>query len=75
MTVVQEIVGAWAFCGMFAYAITFGHLQNNPRWHSLAKEEYRKDLAFAVFAGLFGPIALFVVYFFTGFAQHGLKWR
>lgn len=68
------IISGWIVCGAFAYAICFADRQKS--YSSIAEKDYRTDMSFAISIGLlFGPIALIVILFQTGFAQHGLKWK
>ena len=63
----------WTICGALAYAITFAHLQKS--FPTIAKEQYRQDLSFAVFVAITGPLGLLSSFLLCGFAEHGLKWR
>jgi len=61
----------WLVSGAFAYAINFGDVQY--MWPK--PEHYRSNLSFSVYIGLFGVFGLLVSLLFTGFAEHGLKWK
>lgn len=59
-------------CGILAAGILCADTQE--KFYML--EEYRLDLGFSLFLGLiFGPMALLVILFFTGFAQHGCSFK
>ena len=59
-------------CGILGAGILCADLQTKY-W---VLKEYRKDLMFSLCTGLaFGPIALVLAYFFTGFAKHGCSLR
>ena len=63
----------WVFFGVLGYAVTFAYFQHE--WPDSAKTDYREQMGSAAFIGLFGPIGLIIVFFATGFAKHGLKFR
>jgi hypothetical protein len=64
----------WFLPVPLTYAIFFAHLQRN--FPSIAQEEYQEDMSFSLFLALvFSWIGLFVAFFATGFAKHGLKFR
>ena len=68
------IISGWIICGAFAYAICFADRQKS--YPAIAEKDYRTDMSFAISMGLFfAPLALIIIFFQTGFAQHGLKWR
>ena len=73
MTAVVVTV-AWIVCGVLVYGIAFGHAQGEQEV-GYAEMNYRSDSGVAALFSLFGPIALVVMFFLTGFAQHGLKWK
>lgn len=71
MTLLISCIVAWLVCATIAASIALGHFQN--KYHRTAKEAYRSDLSFAWFSGLlFGPVALVLSFFFSGFCQYGL---
>lgn len=63
----------WLVCGVFTAGITVGYFQ--ARYSRFAQEGYREDLAFGCLLGLLGPLGLFMVFFFSGFCEHGLQWK
>ena len=63
----------WIICGVLAYGITFGHFHRNHP--SIAEKNYRQNMSFSVGIGLIGPIGLIVIFFHSGFAEHGLKFK
>ena len=71
MTLLISCIVAWLVCAIIAASITLGHFQN--KYPRIAKEDYRSDLYEAWFFGLFfGPVALAVSFFLSGFCQYGL---
>ena len=71
MTLLISCIVAWLICATIAASITLGYFQN--KWPFLAKEQYRGDLSKVWFLGLFfGPVALVVSFFLSGFCQYGL---
>jgi hypothetical protein len=72
-TVIAIAIG-WIVCGVLSAGIDVAYFQQ--KFPSLAS--YRKDLGFALLMGLiFGPIALMVSFFTSGFCEHGwyLRYR
>jgi hypothetical protein len=69
------LVVGWIVCGAFAYAIRFAYFQR--KYPTLAQKDRRiDDMGAAMLFGLiFGPIALVIELFSSGFAEYGLKWR
>jgi hypothetical protein len=59
----------WLACGLAAAGMIYAHVQR--RWPSVADEDRREDAEYAVAFGLFGPIALVIIFLMTGFAKHG----
>ena len=71
MTLLISCIVAWLVCATIAASIALGHFQN--KYPRTAKENYRSDLSMAWFFGLFfGPVALAVSFFLSGFCQYGL---
>ena len=71
MTLLISCIVAWLVCAIIAASIALGHFQN--KYPRIAKEYYRSDLSVAWFFGLFfGPVALVVSFFLSGFCQYGL---
>lgn len=71
MTLLISCVAAWLVCAIIASSIALRHFQN--KYPRTTKEDYRSDLSFAWFFGLlFGPVALVVSFFLSGFCQYGL---
>lgn len=63
----------WVGCGAVAYAGTLGYFQRNyPR---LAERYYWRDVAFATFIGLCGPMGLIAVSISSHGFKHGLQWK
>lgn len=61
-------------CSILSYGILFAYFQT--KWPEIAKDFRREDMGFAAMISLmFGPIALFVGFFATGLAEHGIKFR
>ena len=61
-------------CGVLQAGINFAYFQG--KYPTLAEEGYRSDLGFAYGLGLlFGPLALLVSVFMSGFAQYGVKFK
>lgn len=67
------IIAGWLICSVLSYGILFAHAQRE--FPFIAERDYRKDMAFSMALGLFGPFILVASIFLTGFAQHGLKFR
>lgn len=63
----------WVVCGVLAYGINVAYFQR--KFPSIAAEKYREDCAMAVLIAAAGPIALWISYFLSGFAEHGLMYR
>lgn len=65
-------------CGVLAYGIEFADSQAHCRrlgGQKFADRWYRKDMSFSVFTGLLGPIGFMASFFYSGFAEHGLKFK
>lgn len=72
MIFIFAVITIWLICGLGAAGLYFAYFQGE--YPNSAKDDYRKDLADGFLFGLiFGPIALLVGFFRSGFAQHG--WR
>ena len=56
-----------------SYGILFAHIQK--KYPELAIEDKRQTMGFSILFSFFGPIALLVTFFMSGFAEHGLKFR
>lgn len=67
------IIIVWLVAGAFAYAMYFAEMQ--ATFPSFAKERYREDMGTGILFGLFGVFSFVVIFFATGFAKHGLKWK
>jgi hypothetical protein len=64
----------WLACSALTYAMNFADFQKS--FPLIAEKYYRQDMAHSVAFGLIlGPIGLIVVFFTSGFAEHGLKWK
>lgn len=71
MTLLISCIISWFVCATIAASIALGHFQN--KYPSIAKGNYRSDLSEAwFFSLLFGPVALAVSFFLSGFCQYGL---
>lgn len=62
----------WLVCGYYGAGMLFSMMQYG--FPGMAREQRRQDASFAIFIGLFGPIALVIGFFLSGFAEHGV-WR
>ena len=70
--IIALIVVGWLVCGVYAWGTEFAYFQG--AYPTIAKENYREDLKFAVGLGLLGgPLAALVSLFMSGFNKHG--WR
>ena len=68
------LILCWLLCSIIAAGLLFAHAQTE--WPSLAKQDYRSDLGWAILMSLYGgPMTLVVAFFMTGFARHGWKLR
>lgn len=66
----------WIACGVLAYGIAFAAHQRSDDYLPHTRAAWRRrNMALSVFIGLFGPIGLMIIYFVTGFAEHGLKFK
>lgn len=66
MTLLISCIVAWLVCATIAASIALRHFQN--KYPRAAKEDYRSDLSWAWFFGLFfGPVALVISFFLSGF--------
>lgn len=62
----------WLLCGILSAGIDIAYFA--AAYPTL--KQYRKDLGEALLCGLiFGPLALFVSFFYSGFCEHGIRWR
>lgn len=68
------IVTIWLACGTLTYGISMAdHWYSFPTLRS--PDKVREHAGFSVLFACLGPVALMVVFFLTGFAQHGLMYR
>ena len=64
---------SWLICGFLAAGTAYAFFQGS--YPEFAEKDRRDDLGIAIFLGLFfGPLALVVIFFFSGFAKHGV-WK
>ncbi|MBS1257789.1 MAG: hypothetical protein MAG551_00836 [Candidatus Scalindua arabica] len=76
MNIILIAFGAFVYiaCGMLAYGLSFGCMQNRFPESAEEAREFDQGLAF-VFA-LLGPIGLFITYVvLTGRGKYGIKFR
>jgi len=67
--IIFHLICAALFAGIF-----FAYFQ--AKFPSIAEEGRREDLGCAWGMGLlFGPVALIVGIFMSGFMEHGVRWR
>lgn len=70
---IVALVIAYVVCGLLAYGITFAYWQGE--FPGQAAGQYREDMGIAMVFGMAGPGGLFISFFASGLAQHGLKFR
>jgi hypothetical protein len=68
---IAMVVAIWLICGVIAYGGLFACLQN--KYSSLADDDYRGDMSYAIVPSLFGPFGLLAVALSTGFFKYGFK--
>lgn len=69
--ILAMVVLVWLLCSILSTSITLGYFQEE--YKEIAKSTYRTDLGTAWFMGLaYGPFALVLSFFLSGFIQHGL---
>ncbi len=73
MSLMLVIFGVWFVCGFLAYGITYAYFQR--KYSLIASMSRDSDKRHALFVACFGPIGLFVSYFYSGFARYGLHWK
>ena len=60
----------WLACSVLSAGMVIGHARGE--WPSIAEEDYRKNLGFGFLFGILGgPITVVMLFFFTGFCEHG----
>ena len=68
------IICGWVFFGVLSVGWTFAYCQG--KFPTIAEDNWREDLGFAVAFGFLGPIAAFLAFVGGGFAEHGWRlWR
>lgn len=67
------IVLGWGACSVLVYGITLAFFQQN--FKLIAEKSYWEDVGLAAFLSIFGPLALVVAFFLSGFAHYGLQYR
>lgn len=60
-------------CWIVTYGMAFAFWQG--AFPSIAKEHRRRDMGEAAMMAFFSPVSTFVVFFMTGCAEYGLKFR
>ncbi len=61
-------------CAVISAGIGFAMAQGE--FKVIAKEKYREDLGFAwLYSLTFGPLALLIFFFLSGFCKYGIKWK
>ena len=58
---------------VLAYGILFAHFQRN--WPLIAVEYYTKDIIISVSLSVFSWLSVLIFIIFTGFCEHGLKFK
>lgn len=66
------VVG-YVVSGILAYALHFAY--NQREFTLIADEMYREDMGVSIAFAVFGPLALFIIFFMTGMGKHGLKFK
>ena len=65
------LVVIWLVCGSLTYGMLLADFQNS--FPTIAKESCRRDKAAGALIGVAGPLGLFMSFFLTGFAEHGIQ--
>ena len=65
------IVCVWFLFGILGAGWVFAYVQSE--WPSIAKENFREDMGFAILFSIFGPIFAVMSFLLSGFGKHG--WR
>lgn len=73
--IMAVLVLLWFGCGLLGAGWDFAHVQSTcpELTPELAEEFRREELGFALLLGIFGPFAMIVALFRSGFGKHG--WR
>ncbi len=69
------IILGYLTCSILTYGITFADFQaiwSKPEW---AEENKRHDMGVSALISLWGPIALVVTFFLSGFAKNGMRFK
>ena len=67
------LIAFWSVCGVVTYGLVLADMQRGcPQ---LSYESRGQDVLLALFQGALGPIGLFVSYFMSNFAEHGLLYQ
>ena len=61
----------WLICSVLAYGITLGYFLGKFKNNSM--EDKGIYVLIAILYALLGPVGVFLSYFMSGFAEHGLK--
>jgi hypothetical protein len=67
------IILGWLICGILTYGISLAYFQRT--FPTIAQEMVREDMGISCIFGLFGPLGLVILFFFSGFAQCGIMFR
>lgn len=72
--ILAAIILFWFICSFLSYGISFAYAQRT--YPAIADEMRISDMADSIFFGLFfGPIGLVVIFFLSGFCEHGFKFK
>ena len=67
----KVLIVFWLICSFLCYGITFGNF-----YGEFGNFNYREHMGFSMLLGIVtGPFGLIVVFFITGFCQHGLRFK
>ena len=65
------IVSVWLLFGILGAGWCFAYCQG--RWASIAQEDWREDMGFAILFSIFGPVSAIGFFLISGFGKYG--WR
>ena len=71
--IIELIIVIWIILSILTYGMHFAYFQR--KYSIIAEEEYREDMAHAVLVAILSPISFWVIFFMTGFAKYGLKFK
>lgn len=69
MLVLAIVAGFWISCGIFCAGASFAQFQR--KFPSIAREHKVSDARFALFVGLYGPLALPIIFWVGEFPEYG----